>query len=165
MVKLSRKKVNPEHLEDYTNNVWNAFTLMDSKIEIRLLFKDLFTHTELKMVAKRLEIARRLQELEMYDTIQRELAVTATTIAVISNQLAEQGDGFRLAHAKLKIAEEKYLKKRQEEQKNLENPFRKKVQDHGKTVLGAALKAGIVKLDKSISQAIKKKSIKEKLNP
>ena len=66
---------------------------MDSKSDIRLLFKDLFTNTEYKMFAKRLEIARRLLNGELYKKIQDELKVTAGTINAVSRILQEKKEG------------------------------------------------------------------------
>ncbi len=140
----------------YVNNLWSAFTLMDSKWDIRLLFKDLFTNTEYKMFAKRLEIARRLLNGELYKQIQEELKVTAGTINAVSTILQEKGEGMRKAHEKLNRLEEKYLKKQKEITKNLENPFRAKLKR--KTLLGTALLAGAKVLDKKISRSIKNKT-------
>jgi TrpR-related protein YerC/YecD len=163
MTKLSRKILDPEHFGRYINNLWSAFTLMESKEDIRLLFKDLFTHTEYKMFAKRLEIARRLMTGERYDDIKKQLNVTANTISRINNILNEKGDGLRKAHGKLEQLEEKYLAKQREHTKNLENPFRKKIKDHGKTVLGELLKGGIKELDKTILKKLKQRTAKRAL--
>src|SRR3990167_1277963 len=100
MTKLSRKYLDTDKLGLYVNNLWSAFTLVDSKEDVKLLFRDLFTHTEYKMLAKRLEIARRVLNGQGYDQIIKQLSVTERTIANINNILAEKGDGFRNAHAK-----------------------------------------------------------------
>lgn len=84
MTKLSRRPL-PKEFGDYVNNLWSAFTLLDSKADIRLLFKDLFTHTEYKMFAKRLEIARRLEGNQTYEQIKTELGVTSGTISNVNN--------------------------------------------------------------------------------
>lgn len=159
MTKISRKQVDPEKFGHYVNNLWSAFTLMDSKEDIRLLFKDLFTHTEYKMFAKRLEIGRRLLLGESYQSIQNDLKVTAGTVNRISNILTEKGMGLKKAHDKLSALEDKYLRKQREITKNLENPFRKKAQR--KTLLGVALKAGVLQLDKVISRKIKQSTVKK----
>ena len=102
------------------NNLWSVFTLLDSKEDIRSFFRDLFTHTEYKMFAKRLEIARGLLEGETYDKIVERLKVTKHTIASVSNSLARDGAGFRIAHARLIDLENKYQRKREEQQKYLQ---------------------------------------------
>jgi len=159
MTKLSKKQIDPEKFGHYLNNLWSAFTLMDSKEDIRLLFKDLFTRTEYKMFAKRLEIARRLLVGENYVNIQRELKVGPDTVGRVSDSLTEKGYGLRKAHEKLNKLEEKFLAKQREATKNLENPFRKKAQR--KTLFGVALKAGAVKLDRIISKKIKQSTAKK----
>lgn len=160
MTKLSRKPI-PENFGHYVNNLWSAFTLMDSKGDIKLLFKDLFTHTEYKMFAKRLEIAKRLLDKQTYEIISRDLNVTSRTISSINNILNEKGEGLRKAYQKLEELEEKYLSKQRERTKNLENPFRQKVKR--KTATGALLKAGLVALDKTISKKLKQRTAKKEL--
>lgn len=155
--------MDPEKFGHLINNLWSAFTLMDSKEDVRLLFKDLFTRTEFKMLAKRLEIARRLLQQESYQSIQTALNVTSGTIGRLSDVLSEKGDGLRKAHNKLNMLEEKHLDRQREITKNLENPFRKKVKNHYKTIGGALLKAGITKLDKAISKKLKQRTAKKRL--
>ena len=120
MTKLSRRILDPKVFGHYVNNLWSAFTLMDSKEDIKLLFKDLFTHTEYKMFAKRLEIARRLFAKETYENIQKALNVTARTVTNINNILAEKGEGLRKAHEKLVSIEKDFLAMQRERTKNLE---------------------------------------------
>jgi uncharacterized protein YerC len=161
MTKISRKKLDPEIFGEYINNLWSAFTLMDSKDHIRLLFKDLLTHTEYKMFAKRLEVARRLIENQTYECIEKDLKVTPGTIAKINNILNNNGQGLIHAHHKLLYMENKLLKEQREHQKNLENPFRRKAQRH--TVLGEGVKAGIRTLDKFVSKKLKERTAKRTL--
>ena len=159
MTKLSRKSLDPKAFGHYINNLWSSFTLMDSKVDIRLLLKDLLTHTEYKMFAKRLEIARRLIEKQTYEQIQKELNVTSRTISDVNNTLAEAGGGYRKAHEKLNNLEERIHKHEKNYIKILENPLSEKVIP--KTVLGTLLKTGIRKVDKKISLAIKHRSAKK----
>jgi uncharacterized protein YerC len=161
MTKLSRKSLNPDDLGLYINNLWSAFTLANSKDDIRLLFKDLFTHTEYKMFAKRFEIARRLLAEQTYDLISSELNVTAHTIAGVSNILANEGEGLRRAHKSLLKIEAEIQKKKEKRTENLENPFLKKT--HRKTVLGQALKAGALQLDKYLAKRSKRKTAYNKI--
>ncbi len=161
MSKLSRRKLDPKDFGLYINNLWSAFTLADSKESIKLLFKDIFTHTEYKMFAKRLEIARRLINGQRYEDISRDLKVTAHTIATISNVLSEKGDGLRKADEWLLRIEDKKIEAQRERTKNLENAFRQKVKSRHKTLLGAVLQAGVYAADKAISKKIKQKSAKQ----
>ncbi len=161
MTKVSRKPIDPQKFGQYVNNLWSAFTLMTSKEDIRSLFKDLFTHTEYKMFAKRLEIARRLLKQESYQSIQIELNVNAGTVGRVSNVLNERGDGLRQASRELDALGEKYWTRKREKTKNLENPFRQKLQR--KTLLGTALKVGAREVDRVISRKFKQATAKKQL--
>ncbi|MBI5530849.1 MAG: hypothetical protein HY918_05160 [Candidatus Doudnabacteria bacterium] len=134
---------------------------MDTKEDVRLLVKDLFTHTEYKMLSKRLEIGRLLLDGESYDKIKQALQVTATTISRISNMLSEKGEGVRKAHLKLNLIEEKRLARQKAYSDNLSNPF--KLKSHRKSIAGALIKSGIKIIDKKISRSIKTSSAKKSL--
>jgi len=163
MIKISKKPIEPKLFGHYVNNLWNAFTLSGTKEDIKLLFKDLFTHTEYKMFAKRLEIARRLLRHERYKIISDELNVTSKTITSISNILTEKGQGLRKVHENLEKLEDKYLQKQRDIVKNLENPFRQKVKQRSKTVLGAVIKAGLIVADNALSKYEKDKTTRQDL--
>ncbi|PIR97345.1 MAG: hypothetical protein COT91_01885 [Candidatus Doudnabacteria bacterium CG10_big_fil_rev_8_21_14_0_10_41_10] len=162
MAKVSRRQENSKDLGHYINNLWSAFTLMDSKEDIRILFRDLFTHTEYKMLAKRLEIARRLLNEESYEQIIKDLKVTARTITVISNTLAIKGEGLRKTHDKLLEMEGKYQKYQEERQKRWERRSTEGLVR--KSILGQVLKAGIKSADKAIAKKRKKISAKQSLS-
>lgn len=156
MTKLSRRPL-PKEFGNYVNNLWSAFTLLDSKADIRLLFKDLFTHTEYKMFAKRLEIARRLEGSQTYEQIKTELGVTSGTISNVNNILMEQGEGFRRAHQKLSEHESKQQKERTEQTKNLMQPLR--VKTKRRTALGTIAKAGIQAIDAELRKRGRARSV------
>lgn len=141
MTKLSRKFIDPKYFGHYINNLWSAFTLMDSKEDIRILFKDLFTHTEYKMFAKRLEISRRLLAGQTYEEIKQALKVTSRTINNISNILSSAGVGLRKADKKLHDLETQYQKRREKKQDFLERRNRPKLS--GERLLSELLKTGI----------------------
>lgn len=161
MTKLSKRPVDSKLMGFYVNNLWSAFTLMATKDEIRDLFRDLFTHTEYKMFAKRLEIARRLLEGQKYESIMEDLKVTEKTISSVSNILAEKGNGFRTANQRLKDLENHYQKKREERQDRLERRKRKKLP--AETFLFDAIGAGFSALDKAVSKRIKRNSATKQL--
>lgn len=157
MIKLSRKQLKIRDFSFYINNLWSAFTLMDSKEEIRLLFRDLFTHTEYKMFAKRLEIARRLIARQSYEEIIKALNVTPNTITKISNILSESGEGLRIVDKKLNALEEKFEKKRAYNQKLLERRVRNK--PAAETFLPGLLKIGVSSAVNHLKKARKKSSV------
>jgi|SRR3989344_8450154 len=101
MTKVSRKPLSPEALEAIEKQFWEVVTRLKSAKEVRLFFYDLLTHTERKMLSKRLQIARMLLEKESYVNIGKNLHVTDVTIAKINNWLNTFGEGYRMAIEKL----------------------------------------------------------------
>lgn len=162
MTKLSRRPIDPKEMGYYINNLWAVFTLLFSKEQVRALFKDLFTHTEYKMVAKRLEIARRLIDGQTYETIMNDLKVTEHTISTISNILERDGEGFRIAHKLLEELEKDYQRKRERRQDYLEGRVRRKLP--AETFMGDLLVAGFNKLDKVVKNKTAKSSAKKQLS-
>ncbi|MBI3952559.1 MAG: hypothetical protein HY336_01220 [Candidatus Doudnabacteria bacterium] len=164
MTKLSRKYIDPANFDHYVNNLWSAFTLMDSKEDIRLLFKDLFTHTEYKMFAKRLEIARRLRSGENYEDIMKALNVTSNTITKINNILAEKGDGLRKADEKLRQLDKKHQQFRENRQAVLERRVLPRYKGGDPAALPKLLKAGVLAIDRSITRGVKRHSARKNLS-
>ena len=111
MTKLSPKTVDPEHMGWFINNFWITLTLLENKEEVRELFGEIFTHTELKMLAKRLQIAKMLLEGYSYDIIRSYVKVGDQTIARINNLLEEKGPGLKKAVQRLQKIEEERKKK------------------------------------------------------
>jgi len=161
MTKLSRKYLNSDKIGLYVNNLWSGFTLMESKEDIRLLFRDLFTHTEYKMFAKRLEIARRLLDGQGYDELIKQLNVTERTIANINNILAEKGDGFRKVHEKLLLVEKGYREKEAKRIDRITRTFNPELP--GSKVLSTVVTEGLKLVDKKITQRNKRISAAKKL--
>lgn len=161
MTKLSKLGLDPKDFGLYVNNLWTAFTLMDTKEDIRLLFRDIFTHTEYKMFAKRLEIARRLLEGQKYEQISDDLHVTQGTISQVSNILAQAGTGYRKAHEKLTDIEKSLQRKRAHYQDVLERRVRRKMP--AEKVLPDLIVAGAKALDKALSKRTKYLSAKKEL--
>ena len=162
MIKISRRYVNPKDFGHYVNNLWSAFTLTDNKEDIRLLFKDLFTHTEYKMFAKRLEIARRLLTNQTYQEIGNALKVTSRTINSVSNILSSSGDGLRKADAKLQALERHYQNYRNERQARLEKKSMPVMP--GSKVLPDLIKMGVSAGSRAIVRSIKQRSAKKELS-
>ncbi len=154
--------MDPKEFGLYINNLWAVFTVLNSKEDIRLLFKDLFTHTEYKMFAKRLEISHRLLSGQSYEQIQQEVKVTPSTVAKINNILMEKGDGLRKAYESLERLAGAKLKKQREIIKSFENPVLNKTKR--KTVAGVLLKAGIAALDKKLLKKYSENSAKKMLD-
>ncbi|HVF69572.1 MAG TPA: Trp family transcriptional regulator [Xanthomonadales bacterium] len=97
MTKISRLKVDPQQLGFFMNNFWSLITLLEDKDQVKSFLKDLLTHTEMKMFAKRIQIAKMLLEGYSYQDIRGYVKVTDSTISKISNLLSVDGAGLKTA--------------------------------------------------------------------
>jgi TrpR-related protein YerC/YecD len=70
--------------------------------ETQALLWDIATHDEVKMLARRLEIARLVNEGHPYLEITHKLGTGTITIGWVKRALAKEGSGFKLALEKLK---------------------------------------------------------------
>lgn len=163
MTKLSRKNLEQADLGYYINNIWSAFTLAESKEDIKDLFYDLLTRTEIEMLAKRFEVSRRLLREQLYDTITQEMNVTSTTISKMSNMLHSKGEGVRKMHSKLENLELKNERMRERRLGRREHALKGLVKPN-KTLLGAVLKSGLQKFDKKMFERSKRKSAEDYLS-
>lgn len=123
MTKISRIKVDPQHLHFFLNNFWNLITLLENKDQVKDFLKDLLTHTEMKMFAKRIQIAKMLLEGYNYQTIRKYVKVTDSTIARISNLLEIGGDGLKTSISYLKKIEAGIEKERMSIDPNLKKRY------------------------------------------
>lgn len=97
MTRVSRIRPDPKHLGFFLNNFWNLVTLLENKDQAKMFLKDLLTPTEMKMLAKRIQIAKMLLEGYNYLDIRNYVKVTDSTIARISNILETEGEGLKIA--------------------------------------------------------------------
>lgn len=123
MTKISRIKLDPRHLGFFLNNLWSLITLLENKDQVKSLLKDLLTHTEIKMFAKRIQIAKMLLEGYNYQIIRNYVKVTDSTIARISNILGTEGNGLKVAISYLQKIESEIDKERMSIAPNLRNKY------------------------------------------
>ncbi|OGE82176.1 MAG: hypothetical protein A3B95_01090 [Candidatus Doudnabacteria bacterium RIFCSPHIGHO2_02_FULL_43_13b] len=161
MTKLSKRALDPKDLGYYINNLWSAFTLLDSKDEVRSFFRDIFTHTEYKMLAKRLEIGRRLLEGQTYESISEDLKVTPPTITSISNALERGGSGLRTVHEKLQYLEKSLQRKKSERQDRLEHRRLPKFRES--TFAANVLREGFGTINKVLKRRTRETSARKQL--
>lgn len=108
MTKISRISPDPRHMGIFIDNFWNAVTLLESKEETKTFLKDLLTHTETKMFAKRIQIAKMLVQGYDYRTIKNYVKVTNSTIASVNNLLNTGGKGLvRIIKRLIKLEEKR----------------------------------------------------------
>lgn len=123
MTKISRIKIDPKHLGFFLNNFWNLITLLENKDQVKNFLKDLLTHTEMKMLAKRIQIAKMLLEGYNYRDIRNYIKVTDPTISKISNILATGGEGLKSAINYLQKIERDIEKERMSITPNLKKKY------------------------------------------
>lgn len=106
--KLSRKEQ-----EDLVFDLVNALVQTKTVGQAALFLQDLLTKSEMKILSKRLRIAKLLIEGMTYEQIKESLHVSHGTVAKIAAWLAERGDGFRrvLERIPKNKDEEKWLEK------------------------------------------------------
>lgn len=88
--KLTRKE-HEELVLDLVNAIVGAKSVTDSA----LFLQDLLTQSEMRMLSKRLRIAKLLLNGSTYENIETQLHVSHSTVAKIGTWLSEKGDGFR----------------------------------------------------------------------
>lgn len=123
MPRVSRIRVDPKHLGFFLNNFWSIITLLENKYQVKNFLKDLLTHTEMKMLAKRIQIAKMLLGGHDYRTIRNYVKVTDPTIARISNILETGGEGLILAVKYLQKIEQEIDKERTRITPNLKKKY------------------------------------------
>lgn len=123
MPRISRIKVDPTNLSFFLNNFWSVITLLEDKEQVKNFLKALLTHTEMKMLAKRIQIAKMLIEGYSYKDIRGYVRVTDPTISRISNILETYGEGLRTAIQYLQKLEDGMDKKRMQITPNLKKKY------------------------------------------
>lgn len=112
MTKVSRIRLDPKHFGLFLNNFWNIITLLENKEQVKNFLKDLLTHTEMKMLTKRIQIAKMLLEGYNYRDIRNYVKVTDSTIAKINNTLETGAEGLINAISQLQKIEVEIEKER-----------------------------------------------------
>lgn len=84
----------PRKLSQFINRFWDAITLIEDREETIAFLKDLLTPTEIRMLAKRLQIADMLARGYKYNDIKNYVRVTKQTISSVNNKLTFGEDGL-----------------------------------------------------------------------
>lgn len=95
-------RVNPRKLDSkdkmkYLDLLWTSIAQLETREETKQFFKDLLSESEAIMLARRIEIARRLIEGQTYDNISRELKVGVDTICRVQRWLTSGFGGYEKA--------------------------------------------------------------------
>lgn len=87
MAKLSKKPLDPKKLSQFIRMFYQIIDELPNVYAVEAFFGDLLTHTEIKMLSKRLQIALLLVQGVRYEDICEEVKVSATTVAAVNNYL------------------------------------------------------------------------------
>jgi len=95
-------KVNPRALDSnskmkYLDLLWTSIAQLETREEVKQFFKDLLSESESIMLARRIEVAKRLLEGQSYDEITRELNVGKDTIGRVQRWLTSGFGGYEKA--------------------------------------------------------------------
>ena len=95
-------KVNPRSLDSnskmkYLDLLWTSIARLETREEVKRFFKDLLSESESIMLARRIEIAKRLLEGKSYGAIAQELKVGMDTIGRVQGWLASGFGGYEKA--------------------------------------------------------------------
>ncbi|MBU3964810.1 hypothetical protein KJ695_00155 [Patescibacteria group bacterium] len=95
-------KVNPMALDSkskmkYLDLLWTSIAQLETRDEVKQFFKDLLSESEAIMLARRIEVAKRLLEGESYDGIAGELRVGKDTIGRVQGWLTSGFGGYEKA--------------------------------------------------------------------
>src|SRR3989338_2540411 len=84
----------PKKLSIFIYRFWDSITLLEGRDETIAFFKDLLAPTEVRMLAKRLQIADMLAKGYKYEDIRNHVRVTVQTISHVNNKLNYGEDGL-----------------------------------------------------------------------
>lgn len=156
MPRLSSIPIETKRMGYFISNLWNTFTLIENREEAVIFLKELLTPTEVRMLAKRIQIAKMLLEGYKYEDIQTHVRVTSPTITSVNNQLNFGDGGY------LKIIE-RLVKMEQKKQENFEDKMSGKKRVLYPRPFGGVTDWAVEKVAKEITAHSKRKSIEKKL--
>lgn len=95
-------KVNPKALDSnskmkYLDLLWTSIAQLETREETKQFFKDLLSESEAIMLARRIEVAKRLLEGESYDNIAADLKAGKDTIGRVQRWLISGFGGYEKA--------------------------------------------------------------------
>lgn len=84
----------PKKVSQFINRLWDSITLIEDRSETINFLQELLTPTEIRMLAKRLQIADMLSKGYKYEDIRNYVRVTVQTIASVNNKLNFGNEGL-----------------------------------------------------------------------
>jgi len=89
--------------DSHVDSLFEAILTLKTKKELYQFFEDVSTVKELKALAQRFEVAKKLSQGEKYETIVQETGASSATISRVKRYLNYGADGYRLALSRVKV--------------------------------------------------------------
>jgi TrpR-related protein YerC/YecD len=97
MSKVNPRVLDPKSKMRYLDLLWTSIAQLETREEVKQFFKDLLSESESIMLARRIEVAKRLLEGESYEKINADLKVGSDTIARVQQWLISGFGGYEKA--------------------------------------------------------------------
>lgn len=97
MSRVNLKSIDSNSKMKYLDLLWTSISQLETREETKHFFKDLLSESEAIMLARRIEIAKRLLDGESFDNIIRELKVGKDTIGRVQRWLVSGFGGYEKA--------------------------------------------------------------------
>lgn len=97
MPRVNLKSMDSKDKMKYLDLLWTSIAQLETREETKQFFKDLLSESEAIMLARRIEIAKRLLEGESFDSIIQELKVGKDTIGRVQRWLISGFGGYEKA--------------------------------------------------------------------
>ncbi|MFH1048156.1 MAG: YerC/YecD family TrpR-related protein [Patescibacteria group bacterium] len=118
MSKFNMRKLDSNSKMKYLDLLWTSIAQLETRDEVKQFLKDILSESEAIMLARRIEIAKRLLEGESYDNIANKLGVGKDTIGRVQEWLTSGFGGYEKAIGGF----DKALEKRFKNPKNINKP-------------------------------------------
>lgn len=118
MTKVDPRSVDSDSKMKYLDLLWTSIAQLESREEVKIFFKDLLSESESLMLARRIEIAKRLMDGQSYETIAQELKVGMDTINRVQRWLISGSGGYEKAVSGFKKELDRRFKKSSVQEKN-----------------------------------------------
>lgn len=97
MSRVNLKLIDSSSKMKYLDLLWTSISQLETREETKRFFKDLLSESEAIMLARRIEIAKRLIGGESYDIIAQDLKVGKDTIGRVQRWLVSGFGGYEKA--------------------------------------------------------------------
>lgn len=97
MSRVNARNVDADSKMKYLDLLWTSIAQLETRDEVKSFFKDLLSQSEAIMLARRIEIARRLLEGQSYRQIIGELKVGMDTVNKVQQWLTAGFGGYEKA--------------------------------------------------------------------